>query len=174
MSQKAQRPSRSESIRSVGGGPGGAGVACFSCHGLQGQGDAGGAFPRLAGMHPVYFAKQMNDYASGTRPNQAMTPIAQQLTEADRQSLALYYAELSAYTAIPQSSAPDGRLVQWGATLYAQGSAERGIQGCANCHGPAGGGLNRVYPSILGQPASYVDAQLGSGATACAATTSTT
>ena len=29
----------------VGGGPGGAGAACFSCHGLQGQGDAGAAFP---------------------------------------------------------------------------------------------------------------------------------
>jgi hypothetical protein len=34
----------------VGGGPGGVGAACFSCHGLQGQGDAGGAFQRLAGL----------------------------------------------------------------------------------------------------------------------------
>ena len=51
-------------------------------------------------------------------------------------------------------------MVQRGATLYAQGSAERGIQACANCHGPGGRGLNRVNPPIAGQPASYVEAQL--------------
>ncbi|WP_414476030.1 c-type cytochrome [Microvirga sp. M2] len=144
----------------VGGGPGGAGAACFSCHGLQGQGDAGGAFPRLAGLDRIYLARQLDDYASGARPNPAMSPIAQQLTAGDRQSTALYYAELSAPAAVEPSSAADGRLVQWGAMLYAQGSAERGIQACANCHGPAASGLNRVYPPLLGQPASYVDAQL--------------
>jgi cytochrome c553 len=75
----------------VGGGPGGAGTACFSCHGLQGQGDAGGAFPRLAGLDTHYFARQMNDYVSGARSNAVMTPIAQQLSPADRQSVAFYY-----------------------------------------------------------------------------------
>ena len=57
-------------------------------------------------------------------------------------------------------TAADARSVQWGATLYAQGSAERGIQACANCHGPNGQGLNRMNPPIAGQPASYVEAQL--------------
>ncbi|WP_375293366.1 c-type cytochrome [Siccirubricoccus sp. G192] len=51
-------------------------------------------------------------------------------------------------------------MAQQGATLYAQGSAERGVQACANCHGPGGQGLNPIYPSIAGQPASYVEAQL--------------
>lgn len=51
-------------------------------------------------------------------------------------------------------------LIQRGATLYVQGSAARGIQACANCHGPGGQGLNRVYPSIAGQPLSYVETQL--------------
>jgi cytochrome c oxidase subunit II len=51
----------------VGGGPGGAGAACFSCHGLQGQGDADRAFPRLTGLNVHYLAKQLDDYASGTR-----------------------------------------------------------------------------------------------------------
>ena len=45
----------------VGGGPGGAGAACFSCHGLQGQGDGGAAFPRLAGLDAQYLARQMAD-----------------------------------------------------------------------------------------------------------------
>jgi cytochrome c553 len=144
----------------VGGGPGGAGAACFSCHGLQGQGDAGAAFPRLAGLDAQYLAKQMADYASDARPNAVMTPIAQQLSPADHQSVALYYAGLPAQAPVMPAAAIDGRLVQWGATLYARGSAERGIPACANCHGPGGRGLNYLYPAVAGQPASYVETQL--------------
>jgi cytochrome c553 len=144
----------------VGGGPGGAGAACFSCHGLQGQGDAGAAFPRLASLDAQYLAKQMADYASGLRPNAVMTPIAQQLDPADHQSVALYYAGLPAQASVIPAAAIDGRLVQWGGILYAQGSADRGIPACANCHGPDGRGLSGLYPSIAGQPAAYVEAQL--------------
>jgi cytochrome c553 len=68
----------------VGGGPGGAGAACFSCHGLQGQGDAGAAFPRLAGLDARYLAKQMDDYVSGARSDAVMIPISRQLAQADR------------------------------------------------------------------------------------------
>jgi cytochrome c553 len=144
----------------VGGGPGGAGAACFSCHGLDGQGDAGAAFPRLAGLDAQYLAKQMADYASGLRPDAVMTPIAQQLDPADHQSVALYYAGLPARAPVVPAAAVDARLVQWGGILYARGSAERGIQACANCHGPDGRGLSGLYPSVAGQPAAYVEAQL--------------
>jgi cytochrome c553 len=144
----------------VGGGPGGAGAACFSCHGLEGQGDAGAAFPRLAGLDARYLAKQMADYASGLRPDAVMTPIAQQLDPADHQSVALYYAGLPAQAPVVPAAAADGRLVQWGGILYARGSAERGIQACANCHGPDGRGLSGLYPAVAGQPAAYVEAQL--------------
>jgi cytochrome c553 len=103
----------------------------------------------------------MDDYASGTRSNAVMTPISRQLSQADRQSVALYYAGLAAQAPLSGSAAAaDASLIQWGATLYAQGSAERGIQACANCHGPGGRGLNRVYPSVAGQPLSYVETQL--------------
>jgi cytochrome c553 len=143
----------------VGGGPGGAGAACFSCHGLQGQGDTGGAFPRLAGLDAHYLAKQMDDYAAGARSNEVMTRISQQLSQADRQSVARYYAGLVARAPLFRSTA-DASLIQRGATLYAQGSVKRGIQACGNCHGPGGRGLNPVYPSIAGQPLSYVETQL--------------
>jgi cytochrome c553 len=145
----------------VGGGPGGAGAACFSCHGLQGQGDAGGAFPRLAGLDAHYLAKQMEDYASGARPDGVMAPISQRLTQADRESVALYYAGLPPQAPqVGAAAGADASSIQRGATLYAQGSAEHGIQACANCHGPGGRGLNRVYPSIAGQPLSYIETQL--------------
>jgi cytochrome c553 len=144
----------------VGGGPGGAGAACFSCHGLQGQGDAGAAFPRLAGLDAHYLAKQMDDYAAGARADAVMAPISQQLSQADRRSVALYYAGLSPQAPQVGAAGADAHLIQRGAILYAQGSAEHGIQACANCHGPGGRGLSRVYPSIAGQPLSYVETQL--------------
>src|SRR5215212_3091100 len=112
----------------VGGGPGGAAVICFGCHGLQGQGDAGAGFPRLPGLDPTYFAKQMADYASGARPNGAMSPIAQQLSAADYHALALYYAGLPPQLPVVQLNAADERLTQMGKTLYLHGAPERGVQ----------------------------------------------
>jgi cytochrome c553 len=156
----------------IGGGPGGAGAACFSCHGLQSQRDAGGAFARLAGLDAHYLAKQMDDYASGTRADAVMTPISQRLSQADRQSVALYYAGLSAQAPqVTAAAGADPSLIQRGATLYAQGSAEHGIQACASYHGPGGRGLSRVYPSIAGQPVSYVEAQFRRGRRASGAMT---
>jgi cytochrome c553 len=143
----------------VGGGPGGAAVTCFGCHGLQGQGDAGAGFPRLAGLDPTYFAKQMADYASGARPNGAMSPIAQQLSAADYHSLALYYAGLPPQLPVVQLNAADERLTQTGKTLYDRGAPERGVQACADCHGSRGGGFNPVYPSVI-QPSVYNEGQM--------------
>jgi cytochrome c553 len=142
----------------VGGGPGGARVSCFNCHGLKGQGDTGSGSPRLAGLDVSYFAKQMRDYASGARLNRAMSPIAQQLSQVEYHSLALYYAGLVPESAIPVA-APERSLIQAGERLYAEGAPERGIQACAACHGPVGRGFNPVYPSVL-QPAAYTAAQL--------------
>jgi cytochrome c553 len=145
-------------LLAVGGGPGGAAAACFSCHGLKGQGDAGSGSPRLAGLDVSYFAKQMRDYASGSRPHGAMSRIAEQLNEVDRHALALYYAALPAEPTVPVT-APERSVLQAGERLYARGAPERGIQPCAICHGPASHGLNPVYPS-LAQPASYTAGQL--------------
>ena len=146
----------------VGGGPAGAGAACMSCHGVDGQGDAAAGFPRIAGLHPRYLFKQMADYASGARPNPVMSPIAQQLDEQDWQGVASYYASLqpasgSRASLTPAASPAD---LQYGGTIYAVGSAELGIQGCANCHGPAGIGMDPVYPRLAGQHASYAAGQL--------------
>lgn len=142
----------------VGGGPGGAATACFGCHGLKGQGDAGSGSPRLAGLDVSYFAKQMRDYASGSRPHRAMSPIAEQLGEADRHALALYYAALPAEPTV-SVAAPQRSVLQAGERLFARGAPERGIPACAVCHGPAGYGFSPVYPS-LAQSAPYTAEQL--------------
>jgi cytochrome c553 len=48
----------------------------------------------------------MDDYTTGVRSNAVMTPIARQLSPADRQSVALYYAGLSVQAPLPGERLP--------------------------------------------------------------------
>ena len=63
-------------------------IACARCHGFDGQADGSGAFPKLAGQFPQYLAKQLRAYASGTRQNALMQPIAKGLKDAEIDSVA--------------------------------------------------------------------------------------
>ena len=87
--------SSSGKITAMSGGAGGAANACFTCHGLDGGGD-GVAAPRLAGLDAGYLQKQLEDYASGLRPDDAMTRIAKALDQQGRREVAAYYAALPA------------------------------------------------------------------------------
>lgn len=135
------------------------GGACFQCHGQNGEGDAAAAFPRLTGQSYGYLVKSLLDYASGARENEIMSPIAEALTEQEMQDVAAYYASLEDDTFTPRPT-PDVEQLQYGAALAAVGSADLGIQGCLNCHGPNGAGLGYSYPYLAGQHASYTEAQL--------------
>lgn len=148
-------------------GAGGAGVqgSCFQCHGLQGQGDHGGAFPRLAGQPAWYLFKQLNDYANGTRPNDIMTPIAVQLSREERRDVAAYFASASAsFANDPRggrlSADFDAEQVQRGGAIAAVGSPQRGVQSCVGCHGPNGSGLAPDTPALAGLSPHYVELQL--------------
>lgn len=133
--------------------------ACISCHGVDGRGDAAAAFPRLAGQSEEYLLRTLTDFAAGRRVNQIMTPIARALTEGQRRDAAAHYAALEDQVWVrPPPS--DGALLQYGAALAAVGSATLGIQGCINCHGPAGRGLPPTIPYLAGQPANYMAARL--------------
>lgn len=150
---------RSSGQRAVNGATrAGPGAACFNCHGMNGEGDAAGGFPRLAGLPAFYLAKQLDNYADGSRPNEVMTPIAVQLTEAQRRNIGVYYATLSAALAPVRDR--NAELVQQGATLAALGSPARGVQACANCHGPQGIGMPPDVPYLAGQNAQYMELQL--------------
>jgi cytochrome c553 len=138
---------------------GGAGMACFSCHGPTGAGDSAGAFPRLAQLPAWYMYKQLEDYASGSRPNEIMTPIAKRLTRPEREAVSAYYALVTA-PAPPVADDYGAQALQWGAALNAIGSAEKGIPGCVNCHGPLGSGLPPSVPNLAGQHAEYIGTQL--------------
>jgi cytochrome c553 len=88
-----------------------------------------------------------------------MSPIAQQLSATDNHSLALYYAGLPSQMPVVPLGATDRQLVEAGKTLYDRGAPERGVQACADCHGPAGEGFNPVYPSVV-QPSAYNEGQM--------------
>ena len=136
----------------MSGGDGGASNACFTCHGLDGAGD-GVSVPRLAGLHAGYLQKQMEDYASDLRHDDAMTRIAARLDQGQRRAVAAFYADLPAPASATVSTPPPA--------IWLRGDASRGVTACATCHGPAGLGVGPGNPSVAGQPAAYVVEQIG-------------
>lgn len=68
--------------------------ACIACHGPTGRGNPAASYPALNGQHAVYTAKQLNDYASGTRTSdgktRVMRDIAARLSREDIDALASY------------------------------------------------------------------------------------
>ena len=68
--------------------------ACLACHGPSGDGNPAAAYPALAGQHATYTAKQLRDYASGSRRSDGKTmqmrDIAATLDEKDIEALAAY------------------------------------------------------------------------------------
>jgi cytochrome c553 len=65
---------------------------CAACHGPDGNSQAPD-FPKLAGQHPDYIAKALQDYKSGARKNPIMAPMAQPLTTRDIADLAAFYSQ---------------------------------------------------------------------------------
>jgi cytochrome c553 len=69
-------------------------AACLACHGPTGKGNPAAAFPALAGQHAAYSAKQLREYAAGTRitdgKTRIMRDIAERLSPEDIEALASY------------------------------------------------------------------------------------
>jgi cytochrome c553 len=65
---------------------------CLGCHGSSAEGN--GQFPRLAGQHPGYLAKQLSSFKESARKNGHMQAIAGTLSEDDMKALAAYFGSL--------------------------------------------------------------------------------
>jgi cytochrome c553 len=131
---------------------------CFLCHGLDGVGDSAGAFPRLAGQAAFYMYKQLIDYASGARPNDVMSPIAQAMTEPQMADVAYYYSVLSA--PFPPRPKVEPGMIERGRQLAENGRPESDLQACNLCHGRRGSGDPPAFPYLAGQYAPYTELQL--------------
>jgi len=132
---------------------------CEACHGSHGEGVPAAAVPRLAGQSADYLAKQLHDYAAGTRDHPIMRNFAKMLSDAERVELSAYFASLSAPQAA-EPAPPDARLVARGQQLAAQGDEAERLQACDNCHGPEGGGVPHAAPYLAGQSAEYIASAL--------------
>lgn len=134
-------------------------VACFACHGEKVRDQADSAFPRLEGLGEYYIRKQLLDYRQGTRVNAVMQPYAEQMTPQEVADVAAYYGSLSVQLPSPPAGG-DAALIERGRVLAEVGDSSQRLQACANCHGPRGMGLPPAIPSLAGQPASYLVAQI--------------
>ncbi|HEU4616586.1 MAG TPA: c-type cytochrome [Gammaproteobacteria bacterium] len=138
---------------------------CYQCHQIRGQGSVTAEFPRVAGQSFRYLYASLQDFASGRRNDPTMTPIARALTPQDMRDVAAFYSAQEPRTQATaglaaRKTSPTADVLAAGGALAAIGSAERGVQGCANCHGPQGAGLPPVYPYLAGQYPNYLEAQL--------------
>ena len=127
---------------------------CFICHGADGE-SSSPVFPRLAGQHASYVARQLSDYKSGRRKSSTMQPMVEDLAAADFLALGAYFESRP-----PQAHAvDDGELAQMGRFIFQRGNPYSGVAACAGCHGPQGHGTE-VLPRLAGQHAQYTENQL--------------
>lgn len=126
-------------------------ATCAACHGADGN-SVNPIWPKLAGQHASYLAKQLAEFKAGTRQDPTMAGMAAPLSDQDIQDLAAYFASqtVAIGSADPEKAAA-------GKKLYLGGDVERGISACMACHGPNGAGNpGAKFPALAGQHPQYV------------------
>jgi cytochrome c553 len=130
-------------------------ATCVACHGVDGN-SVNPEWPSLAGQHAQYVVKQLKAFKNGARKSDVMTPMAMGLSEQDMEDLGAYFAAQTG-----RGLEADKSKVEVGQRLFRGGKAANQTPACIACHGPSGRGNPMAqYPSIRGQHATYVSAQL--------------
>jgi cytochrome c553 len=143
----------------VAGGDAAAGKAktavCSGCHMADGN-SVNPMWPKLAGQHESYIAKQLADFKAGLRTDPAMAPMAMALTEEDMANLGAYYASQTL-----KGGEADAAQVEVGKEIFMSGNAATGVAACSSCHAPNGvGNPAAKFPAVAGQHADYTAKQL--------------
>lgn len=134
--------------------------ACVACHGADGAGQSAAGFPRLAGLNAAYLQRQLDDFASGTRDNPVMKPVATALSEAERKALGEYYSKMPIPPTLTKPTTPMAAADSVGALLATRGRWSQQIPACVQCHAPGGVGVGANFPPLAGQSAVYIEHQL--------------
>jgi len=148
-------------------------AACAGCHGEDGN-SMMPSFPKLAGQHQNYLAKQLQAFKSGTRNSPMMAPLAAGLDEQAIQEIATYYSA-NRIAGNPAPKLPDNdddetpaktdeqkkaeltALIAQGSDLYRNGDLSREVSACVACHGPFGEGNKPAsFPALHSQHADYL------------------
>lgn len=130
------------------------GGVCFVCHGAEGE-SSSEVFPRLAGQHWEYIAKQLDNFKSGKRQSTAMADMVAKLTPDEMVALGKFFEKQKVET----EAAKDPELAGVGKYIYHQGNKFSGLAACASCHGAEAKGTASL-PRLAGQYASYIETQL--------------
>jgi cytochrome c553 len=69
-----------------------AALVCAACHGPAGNKPTAPENPILAGQHPDYLVKALQDYKSGKRNNAIMKAFAATLSKQDMEDLAAWFS----------------------------------------------------------------------------------
>ena len=133
---------------------------CAACHAADGNSPAA-ANPKLAGQFYDYLHRQLVHFKpqagkKAARDNAVMAAMLANLSAADLQNVAAYYASQKLKPAV----AKDKELAALGQKIYRGGNVATAVAACAGCHGPTGAGMPAQYPRISGQFPEYVEAQL--------------
>ena len=155
----AAMPAKSEAAKVVrpdlAKGEAGYTAVCAACHGADGNSGTP-ENPKLAGQHPQYLVKQLQEFKSGKRNNAVMKGMVSTLSDDDMRNISYWVTSKPAKAGF----AKDKELVAMGERIYRGGIAERRVAACAGCHSPNGAGIPAQYPRLSGQHADYSAAQL--------------
>ncbi len=132
------------------------GGRCFLCHGMEGESSTA-LYPRLAGQHYQYVAKQLADFKSGKRQSDTMVEMAKDLTAEEMLALGVYFENKPTLAA----EVDDTDLSAVGRFVFHRGNEFSGVAACASCHGEKGYGTAKL-PRLAGQGARYTEKQLKS------------
>ena len=128
--------------------------SCFLCHGAEGD-SSSEIFPRLAGQHSEYIAKQLENFKSGKRNNTAMRDMVAKLTPDEMLAFGRYFEKQS----VPVEAPKDADLAAVGKYIYHNGNKYSGVPACASCHGAEAKGTVAL-PRLASQFAIYTETQL--------------
>lgn len=132
-------------------------ASCESCHGAKGDSQVA-TTPRLNGQQANYLASRLKKLSDATRNNPhaqlAMFKLQAVDADADRRSVAGYFASQAPTHPKPGASAAEGKRI------YEIGVKAENVIACNQCHGAQGEGHD-LSPRLAGQHARYLKEQLG-------------
>ncbi|MDR9389709.1 MAG: c-type cytochrome [Wenzhouxiangella sp.] len=125
-------------------------ATCGACHGQDGNSSVA-EWPKIAGQHADYAARQTRMVRDQQRNVPTMYPMVMNLSDQDIADIAAYYEQQTI-----EPGVADEALVELGEKIYTAGNRDSGVPTCGACHGPSGRGIPGAhYPSVAGQHADY-------------------
>ncbi len=129
---------------------------CAGCHAADGN-SVVNMFPKLAGQHAGYIAKQLSEFKNGKRIDGTMQGMAAALSEEDIADIAAFYSSKAAAA----GAADDESTVALGQDIFRGGNSATKVPACMGCHGITGKGNPAAkFPALAGQHAVYTIKQL--------------